>query len=330
LFNGIEQRVDQARQLWATLQSDPAEEPAGGQDAVARDSVDEASDEVVAATDDGEQPGDTSAGGDELAAAGGEGDASASAEPAAEGGARTVAAKGPEPTERPGSTAADEPDATIPRISLARLAPQLPEVAVSELPELTLDGSESVPALMRQWGYVPEGPVDCDGLSGFGLDCERSQERWSDLRLFDRPVALQLMVDGVERYAVVTGLDDEFARLQRGERSGRVPIAILDERWSGDVLMLWRLPPGGTRMIGPGTEGDAVQWLRERLAALPDATLNDVSGTTYDIGLREAVRAFQSGRGLVVDGLAGPRTLIMLNNALSDTEIPRLSQSQTR
>jgi general secretion pathway protein A len=234
------------------------------------------------------------------------------------------------------STTPDEVDAEtasggagdIPRIALARVTSEAPEADTAELPQLTLAAGDTIPALMGLWGYRPEGPVDCGGLSGFGLACERSQERWSDLRVFDRPAALRLRIDGEERFAVVTGLDDEFALLHSGEKRARVLIAALDERWSGDVLMLWRLPPSGMTMIGPGSTGEAVQWLRERMALLPDATLTDVTNPVYDNGLRKAVREFQSGRGLAADGIAGPRTLVMLNNALMDTEIPRLSQSE--
>lgn len=228
-----------------------------------------------------------------------------------------------------GPVGADDDDAVIPRIALARAALQVPEVAAADLPELTLDPGSPVPALVRRWGYEAEADVDCGGLSEHGLDCERVKSRWSDLRLLDRPAALRLQLDGESRYVLVTALDDEYAILQRDERLGRVPIATLDERWSGDVLMLWRIPPGGARMIGPGTAGEAVRWLREQLAALPDAPLSDVTSPTYDSDLREAVRAFQAGRGLAVDGIAGPRTLVMLNNALADSAIPRLSQSPT-
>ncbi|NEX15128.1 MAG: peptidoglycan-binding protein [Halochromatium sp.] len=242
-----------------------------------------------------------------------------------------TAASGPDDDLASGeqsSSASDSKGVAIPRISLARITPQVPEASLSELPALLLTENESVSALLQRWGHEPEAADDCYGVSTLGLECERSRERWSDLRLFDRPAVLQLMVDGQERYALITGIDDEFAVLQRGETERRVPIASLDERWSGDVLMLWRLPPGGARMIGPGTAGDAVLWLRQQLAALPDATLTDTSSTRYDAALRAVVREFQSGRGLAVDGIAGPRTLILLNNALADTEIPRLSQSQ--
>nr|WP_207191976.1 ExeA family protein [Halochromatium roseum] len=216
----------------------------------------------------------------------------------------------------------------IPRIALARITPQVPEAEIGELPALLLDEDESISALVQRWGHAPEEAMDCYGVASLGLECERSRERWSDLRLFDRPAVLQLLIDGQERYALITGIDDEFAVLQRGEMLRRVPIAALDERWSGDVLMLWRLPPDGVRMIGPGTSGDTVRWLREQLAALPDASLTDTSSPRYDANLKAVVREFQAGRGLAVDGIAGPRTMILLNNALADSEIPRLSRSQ--
>jgi general secretion pathway protein A len=208
------------------------------------------------------------------------------------------------------------------------MAPLVPEAELGELTELLLEAHESLPALLQPWGHASDAAADCDAVTHLGLDCERSSERWSDLRLFDRPAVLELMIDGQRRHALITGIDDEYAVLERGAVRRRVPIATLDERWSGDVLMLWRLPPTGTRLIGPSTGGEAVPWLRQQLAALPDATLSDLSNPRYEADLQVAVREFQRGRGLRVDGIAGPRTLILLNNAISDREIPRLSQAR--
>ncbi len=220
------------------------------------------------------------------------------------------------------------PDEAIPRIALARIRPLPPKADLEALSELLLEERESLAALLPAWGHAPEAAADCDALGALGLACERSTERWSDLRLFDRPAVLHLSIDGRERYALIAGLDDEYAVLQRGQMQRRLPIATLDERWSGEVLMLWRPPPTGTRLIGPSTSGAAVPWLRERLAALPDLSVTDLDSPRYDADLQSAVRDFQRDHGLRVDGIAGPRTLILLNNALSDTEVPRLSQAQ--
>jgi len=41
--------------------------------------------------------------------------------------------------------------------------------------------------------------------------------------------------------------------------------------------------------------------------------------------MTDAVRRFQSQQGLISDGIAGPRTLILLSNALDDAGVPRLT-----
>lgn len=316
-----QQRLAQARTLWAALQAEgeiatdlaEAEEApsvAGSGDAKDSDGA------VVSGAGDGSAgPGVASASTDTAAA-------SAEADVGEEGAndAASVADAASNANAAPGDH--------IPRIALTRITPQVPEAEIAALPELMLEGNEPIAELLELWGYPADRASDCAAVRDLGLECERSRERWSDLRLFDRPAALKLSIDGQQRYALITGIDDEYAVVQRADIRRRVPIAELDERWSGDLLMLWRLPPGGVNMVGPGTVGETVQWLRERLAALPDATLTETTGQRYDTALRGAVREFQSGRGLAVDGIAGPRTLILLNNALADSELPRLSQSQ--
>jgi general secretion pathway protein A len=89
---------------------------------------------------------------------------------------------------------------------------------------------------------------------------------------------------------------------------------------------LWRTPPFGGRVIASSDSADAIAWLRERLARLPGSELT-VDPARYDADVVAAVRAFQQAHGLNSDGLAGPRTLIMLSNVLADLDAPRLSHS---
>jgi general secretion pathway protein A len=258
---------------------------------------------------------------------------SSDAEPLA---SESVAVSGPSEPEASSDSDAmspedDTPDVetteTVPRIALARVTPAVAEADADELDALTIASPEAVSELMNRWGRADAEGLGCRGIAGEGLDCERGNGRWSDIRLFDRPVALKLDVDGQERYAVVGGLDDEYALLHRGGEVRRMPIAVLDERWSGDFLLLWQLPPSGVRMIGAGAYGDAVHWLRARLAALPDIGITSPGPARWDRALTEAVRRFQSQQGLISDGIAGPRTLILLSNALADAGVPRLDAS---
>ena len=218
-----------------------------------------------------------------------------------------------------------------PRIPTARAAPEMEELDADGLPQALLADNAVVYELIRLWGVATDAVVsglDCRAVAAFGLDCMRSNGRWSELRRFDRPAALQLtLADGRSGQVVISRIDDEHAILDHGGRLLRVPIAVLDERWSGDYLLLWRLPLPGATVIGRGSGRQAVAWLREQLASLPDSTLS-AKPARYDAQMIDAIKRFQSEQGLSVDGVVGPRTLILLSNARSVPDVPRLTQSR--
>jgi len=218
-----------------------------------------------------------------------------------------------------------------PRISMVQVAPVIEALDADSLSREMLADNAVVDELLRLWGVVTDVVVsglDCRAVAAFGLDCERGNGRWNELRRFDRPAALPLtLADGRTGQVVVSGIDDEHATLDHDGRLLRVPIALLDERWSGDYLMLWRPPQPGATVIGRGSGGDAVAWLRSRMASLPDSDLTP-EPARYDANMINAIKRFQAQNGLSVDGVAGPRTLILLSNVLSAPDVPRLSQSR--
>ncbi len=64
-----------------------------------------------------------------------------------------------------------------------------------------------------------------------------------------------------------------------------------------------------------GDEGDAVLDIRSRLAMLDLVALDGPQPRSFDADLDHAVRAFQQGRGLIVDGVVGPHTYRALDEA---------------
>lgn len=64
-----------------------------------------------------------------------------------------------------------------------------------------------------------------------------------------------------------------------------------------------------------GDEGDAVLDIRSRLAMLDLVALDAARPHRFDAELDQAVRAFQQGRGLIVDGVVGPHTYRALDEA---------------
>ena len=234
---------------------------------------------------------------------------------------QTASAPNAAPSSRPPSL----------RLTKSQVPSDLANLADADLPGVLLSEPAAIAALVAAWGMSPPAGADvsCQSVRGLDLECERNDGRWSELRLFDRPVALRLKsADGRnDGYVVISALDEEFATIDNGNGAARAAIAALDERWSGDYLMLWRPPRPGVRFISRKSWGEVVQWLRTQLAQLPEAEVTNTDSPVYDEALVRAVQRFQRGQGLRPDGIAGPRTLILLNNLVAESSLNRFSQS---
>ncbi len=225
----------------------------------------------------------------------------------------------------PAAIAVDTLAASLPRVSLAAIQPQSAADAVARI---GLPEEAALRVLLRRWGIAVQdlGFGDpCGRVAVFGLRCEREQGKLSHIRFYDRPVLLRMKDAGGERrYAVLGALDATDATLDLPDGSERVPLAGIELIWNGDYTVVWQAPPTGASVIGPGAAGESVRWLRRLLAQTPGADSADNGSAQFDVGLAAAVRRFQVSRGLSPDGIAGPRTLVQLNNALTTPGIPRL------
>ncbi len=103
-------------------------------------------------------------------------------------------------------------------------------------------------------------------------------------------------------HAVLLALDADSATLQAGAQHVRLALPVLARLWRGDFATFWRTPDGwsGGTLATP----QARDWLQQQLAA---------AGTPEGGGLRSQVLAFQIAQGLPADGVAGPRTLMRVN-----------------
>lgn len=228
------------------------------------------------------------------------------------------------------TTAPEAAPEHAPSLALARLEEEEPIVDL-EFGEMAMDQSSAMRVLLRRWGVKLKdlGQKDpCVRVTDYGLRCELDRGGWSRMRLFDRPALVKLATEGLpEGYAAIGALDTEAATLDLSDGSRRVSLARLDDFWDGEYLMLWQPPPVGGVMIGPGSFGESVRWLRKLLSQVPDLAFAATDSGTFDQALGEAVRRFQAREGLETDGVAGPKTLIRLHNAVGMPEIPRLEPS---
>jgi general secretion pathway protein A len=215
--------------------------------------------------------------------------------------------------------------ASLPRVSLAAIQP---ESAADALARISLPEEAALRVLLRRWGITVQdlGFGDpCGRVAVFGLRCEREQGKLSHVRFYDRPVLLRMKdVGGERRYVVLGALDAADATLDLPDGSERVPLSAIESTWNGDYTVVWQAPPTGASVIGPGAAGESVRWLRRLLAQVPGIDSADNGSTQFDAALGAAVRRFQVSRGLSPDGIAGPRTLVQLNNALTTPGIPHL------
>jgi general secretion pathway protein A len=214
-----------------------------------------------------------------------------------------------------------------PSLSAAGLEADAPLSSV-QLSEVTMDRASAMRLLLRRWGVELEdlGSGDpCQHVRDYGLRCELGEGGWDALRHFDRPALIGLGEAGLpKQYAAIGALDAHSVTLDLTEGSRRLDLEALSAFWDGEYLLLWQPPPVGGEIIGPWSSGESVRWLRKLLSQVPELAFRSTDSGTFDRALGEAVRRFQEREGLRIDGVAGPKTLIRLHNAVAMPEIPRL------
>jgi general secretion pathway protein A len=183
--------------------------------------------------------------------------------------------------------------------------------------------------LFALWGahYVAGNTDPCTQAVQQGLECFVQHGSLAQLRLYNRPAILMLSDDGgVSHQVVLSGLDDEQARVDLGG-SHSVGLLELSRYWFGDFVLLWRPRTHPLKALSLGMRGEDVRQLRERLEQLRGAKPSEPSNDVFDAQLGELVRDFQRTHRLAVDGVAGLQTLVVLNSATAEPHTPVLLAS---
>jgi general secretion pathway protein A len=187
-------------------------------------------------------------------------------------------------------------------------------------------------ALFETWGleYRAGDGSGCDQAARAGLTCLYQRGSWSGLQLMDRPAILTLVDnEGDSHDVVLTGVTDDSAELSIGGVRVTHPIADITRSWFGQFMLLWRPPTGYAASLRRGSQGAAVAWLRNSLAAIDGQyASSEPQSEVFDDELEMLVRSFQRDHRLVVDGLAGQQTQIIINSLLAVEGTPRLSTSR--
>ncbi|HEY7746354.1 MAG TPA: peptidoglycan-binding protein, partial [Desulfuromonadales bacterium] len=182
--------------------------------------------------------------------------------------------------------------------------------------------------LLRLWGLAgSETEGMCRTAQAAGLDCLTSVGSLALLGQLDRPAILHLRTaEGGAAFGTLARLQDEKLELLIGGKAVELPAEDLPRYWLGEFTLIWRPMFPLNQELRRGDQGTAVAWLAR---SLPDAAESPETGRTagpglFDNQLETRVKQFQLRYGLLPDGIAGPKTLILLDRQLG-TPGPRLA-----
>ena len=189
--------------------------------------------------------------------------------------------------------------------------------------------------LLKLWNasYSSGATDGCTQATTQGLECVTLRSSLAQLRGIGRPAILMLGDGGsTMRQVILTGIGSDTVQLQLGARSVPVAIAELSRYWFGDCVLLWHPAGPSVAELRAGMRGPAVRALRQQLlqasGATPAVAAGAGIGAGFDASLTRLVEDFQRAHHLVVDGVAGMETQLLLDTVLAAPGTPLLQVSE--
>lgn len=183
--------------------------------------------------------------------------------------------------------------------------------------------------LAKIWGYkVPQQQAQCSLLKVAELSCLAGESDLAGLAKLNYPVVLPLQWSSDEpHYALLRYLSDTEATLWFAGKQLVVSRDWLVAHWSGEYQLLWHSFVGEGERLQPGSKGEAVRALAQRLSLVNGQPLQPLP-TIYNDTVRQQVVQFQKAHQLEADGIAGSSTLLALMQVIQPNEptLQELSQ----
>lgn len=170
--------------------------------------------------------------------------------------------------------------------------------------------------LFSLWGYqVSNREANCRDAERAELHCYQQTGTLANLSTINRP-AMLTMQDSYRTYFVVLyRLNQDNAELLVDGQRVAVPLEWLTENWTGEFQLLW-YSEIGTQTLKLNSQGDNVETLNRLLSQVLGEPLTTT--TTFDQSVHTKVEAFQMWQGIMVDGVAGKETLMLLDSYVND------------
>lgn len=189
------------------------------------------------------------------------------------------------------------------------------------------EGNADLNQLLRLWGvFGSQVRSSCASLHVGDLRCLSDNGDFETVERYNRPALLVLKRDAGKQTVLLSSVEDDTLTLVGSAGTRQISRDRLLSLWTGQFQIVWRAD-ASVGLIQPGGVGDAVVWLRSRLMEIdgknPETQVGRPS-PVYDDALEKRLKAFQRAHDLEADGMAGPRTQMMLNGAVASPGAPSL------
>jgi len=206
-----------------------------------------------------------------------------------------------------------------------------PETTLNEQLRLAMDLTSietALATLLELWGLDSSIAGNaCNRILAAGYECLGQRGSWNSRRQLDRPAILTLTDgQGDAHRVVLTAIHGDRAELSIAGVSVSHSLDAVSELWFGQYLLIWKPANGVSVALVPGTQDPTVTWLRQSLATIDERyRAAPLASDVSDRRLGDRVREFQREHRLIVDGLAGRQTQIIINSLLAVEDVPHLT-----
>jgi general secretion pathway protein A len=195
--------------------------------------------------------------------------------------------------------------------------PQAPVIAEPQPEQRTVFSS-----LLTYWSV--DAPAEsaggmCAVAYESGLLCaEQTLGSIQEIMAINRP----MLVGQDGESVVLIALEEGQVRLVTPESPLVVDEQTFVRGWDGDVVYLWRPPPGYNGSVWVGDRNSTViSWVLDKLRTINPEQPDLITGGNYSQAVSDAVAAFQRAQGLTADGVLGQKTIMKLNELLASVPV---------
>ncbi len=168
----------------------------------------------------------------------------------------------------------------------------------------------AIPQLAKLWGKNITQAEGCENVEKTGLSCLFDKTEWVALKALNRPVIMEFTLSAAKKgYALLVAIEQNNP-VFLFDKATRFPLQQVLKQWNGFYLMIWQAPIPNMTTVYPYKTSDNILWVRRHLGNV----LAEKNANLFDQTLKNAVITFQKQKGLVPDGIVGPRTFIHLKN----------------